>query len=492
MILQVAYQAAVAVATTLVLLGTVPVLAGAYQFLLVGLSVFRTHLESTEDNLPRVAVLIPAWNEGSVIAPTIDRLMKLDYPKDRLRIYVVDDASSDETPTLTIDRSKRYRGNVFHIRRVAGGEGKAHTLNYGLDELWKGEWTEAILIMDADVIYTETSLKRMARHLADPTCGAVTAYIKEGSRAPNAIQRFIGFEYITATGASRRAQNVLGFLACLSGGAQLHSRENMLAIGGKIFDDTLAEDTFTTFRTQLRGRMAIFEPNALVYAEEPDDLVGLWKQRVRWARGNVQITSMFRKLWWAPDIHPTMGSLSMAVLWFSIFLMPLFQIGASVGLLSLWVLDDARAWALFEGFWILAGVVYLLVTAISVVIDTESAEKTWLEGILFPGFVSLAVITHSLVPPLTEPIVDFASEILPSFVQTLVILMLYAWQSLAMLVSWSAKELEIRGHIRASRVVLYIAGYGAFLCAVTFGSYIKEWQGAARTWDKTVKTGKVA
>jgi len=130
-----------------------------------------------------------------------------------------------------INKSREYRGNVFHLRRVAGGEGKAHTLNYGLSVLWKSDWTEAVLIMDADVIYTEDSLVKMARHLADPEVGAVTAYIKEGSKAPNYVQRFITFEYITATGASRRAQNTLGFLACLSGGAQLHTRENMMEIG---------------------------------------------------------------------------------------------------------------------------------------------------------------------------------------------------------------------------------------------------------------------
>ena len=299
---------AIGLFTCLVLLATLPVFTGLYQFLLVAVSLFRTHLERAGQDLPRVSILIPAWNEDAVVAVTIERLMSLDYPLDRLRIYVIDDGSSDETPHIVIEKAKCYPDNVIHIRRVAGGEGKAHTLNYGLDTLWKSEWTQAVLIMDADVIYTRDSLRQMARHLVDPEIGAVTAYIKEGSADPNLIQRFITFEYITATGASRRAQNVLGFLACLSGGAQLHSRENLMDIGGKIFDDTLAEDTFTTFRTQLKGRKAIFEPNAIVYAEEPCDLDMLWKQRLRWARGNVQITQVFRRLWFNKRAHPTLGS----------------------------------------------------------------------------------------------------------------------------------------------------------------------------------------
>ncbi len=482
-----------------VLSAIIPVLAGLYQYILVGLSLFSTHLERVKPHLPRTAILIPAWNEDSVIEVTIDRLMKLRYPRERLRVYVIDDASTDMTPQKTIQKMKQYPGRVFHIRRVAGGEGKAHTLNYGLDVLWMSEWTEAVLIMDADVIYTKDSLAKMSRHLSDPEIGAVTAYIKEGSRAPNAIQRFIGFEYITATGASRRAQNALGFLACLSGGAQLHSRENLMDIGGQIFSHTLAEDTFTTFRTQLKGRKAIFEPNAIVYAEEPDDLNGLWKQRVRWARGNVQITSVFSKLWFNRTTHGAMGTFSMGVLWFSIFLMPIFQIMSAAGLIGLYFMNAPLAWFLFRGLWIIAGVTYLIVTFVSYVVDTESASKTWLEGILFPGLISLSVIIYALVPPLGDWVADVLH--LKACPQAVALgqLFLYAWQALSMLVAWLAKEVEVRtisaGIPRLGRwlslVMIYISGYGPFLCAVTFGAYIKEFRGAEMKWDKTVKTGKV-
>lgn len=143
---------------------------------------------------------------------------------------------------------------------------------------------EALLIMDADVVYTAPSLRRMTRHLADPEVGAVTAYIKEGSEPGNLVNRYIGYEYVTAQAAARRAQNVLGALACLAGGAQLHSRTNLEAIGGQIDTSSLAEDTITTFRTQLAGRRVVFEPNAVVWAEEPPSIEGLWKQRLRWAR----------------------------------------------------------------------------------------------------------------------------------------------------------------------------------------------------------------
>ena len=477
-----------------VVFATIPVLSGLYQYLLVAFSLLSTHLEKVTPCFPNVSILIPAWNEDAVIGATLDRLMLLNYPKDRLRVYVVDDASTDETASIVIRKSKQYPGQVFHIYRALGGEGKAHTLNFGLEVLWKSDWTEAVLIMDADVIYTPDSLMKMCRHLSDPKIGAVTAYIKEGSQSPNYVQRYIGFEYITATGASRRAQNVLGFLACLSGGAQLHSRENLQDIGGKIFSNTLAEDTFTTFRTQLKGRRAIFEPNAIVYAEEPDSLDGLWKQRIRWARGNVQITQVFQKLWFNRDSHINMGSLSMGILWFSIFLMPLFQISAALSLVGLYFINEPLSWDVFRGYWIIAGVVYLVVTFISYVVDLESAKKTWIEGILFPGIISLGFILYSLWPPLFLWLIDLIDLEQGGLPDMMWRLFMYAWLALGMLVSWIAKEME-RSNYRVmqklSPFVILLGGYGPLLCAVTFAAYIKQMLGAEMKWDKTVKTGKV-
>jgi cellulose synthase/poly-beta-1,6-N-acetylglucosamine synthase-like glycosyltransferase len=482
---------AVGLLATGVLVGALPVLAGLLQFLLVALSFFHQHVAFTRPNWPRISVIVPAWNEGAVIASSIDRLMRLDYPADRLRVYLIDDGSTDDTPTIAIAKSKEFRGRVFHIRRVAGGEGKAHTLNYGLDVLWRNDWTEAVLIMDADVIYTADSLQRMARHLSDPAIGAVTAYIKEGSQSPNYVQRFITFEYVTATGGSRRAQNVLGFLACLSGGAQLHSRSNLMGMGGQIFSATLAEDTFTTFRTQMQGNQAIFDPHAIVYAEEPDSLVGLWKQRVRWARGNVQITSVFRHLWAHPQAHASLGSWGMAFLWFTIFLMPLIQILSASSLLGLYFLDDDLAWKCFEVLWLTAAFTYLVVTFVSWVVDWESCAKSWGCSLMFPGVISLCVIVHSLVPGVFSPLAALLHWDAHPWAQQALTLFLYSWLALSMAVAYAAKMAEEAGFMKTAVTLLYAAGYGSFLCAVTFGAYVKEWQGSAMTWDKTVKTGKV-
>ena len=111
---------------------------------------------------------------------------------------------------------------------------------------------------------------------------------------------------------------MLGVVACLAGGAQLHSRANIEAIGGRIDTGTLAEDTVTTFQTQLAGHRAIFEPHAAVSAEEPMAIAGLWRQRLRWARGNLQVTGRFRGVWFRPGTPGGLGSVSFGLIWFGL------------------------------------------------------------------------------------------------------------------------------------------------------------------------------
>jgi cellulose synthase/poly-beta-1,6-N-acetylglucosamine synthase-like glycosyltransferase len=108
----------------IVIAGAMPLIAGCYQFLLSGLNGYagvwrRDGVPGVP--LPRVAVVVPAWNEAAVIGRTLDTLMALDYPPDRLRVYVVDDASTDATPDVVLGKAAEDPGRVFHLRRAQGG-----------------------------------------------------------------------------------------------------------------------------------------------------------------------------------------------------------------------------------------------------------------------------------------------------------------------------------------------------------------------------------
>jgi GT2 family glycosyltransferase len=479
----------------LVLAAALPELAGAWQFLLAACHAWRNHYADCAPAFPRTAVLIPAWNEGAVISASIDRLMAAEYPPESLRVYVVDDASTDDTPRVVREKEARYPGRVVHLRRDKGGQGKAHTLNHGLAVILEGDWLQALLITDADVIFEPAALRTMARHLADPGVGAVTAYIKEGSRPGNYLTRFISYEYVTAQAGARRGQNVLGAIACLAGGAQLHSRANLIALGGRIDTTSLAEDTFTTFETQLRGRRVVFEPHAVCWAEEPGSIVSLWKQRLRWARGNVQVTVRYRRLWFRRGAGHGLGGVTFGLLWFCLFLQPVFMITSSAALLTLYFAGSPDVWPAFRVLWITNAATYIFITGFTLLIDPGTARRAWRQALLFPGVVNLAIIVYSCFP---RPLRDgahaaFAAAHLAPPRAGWVMAFVYAWLGGSLAVAYLAKLAAPR---RAGRFVaallVYVAGYGTLLCACTFASYVKELRRAEMSWDKTEKTGKVA
>jgi cellulose synthase/poly-beta-1,6-N-acetylglucosamine synthase-like glycosyltransferase len=481
----------------LVIIGAVPLLVADYQFLLVAFHFRRLHYARCRPFFPRMAILIPAWNEHAVIGASIDRLMRLQYPRERLRIYVVDDASTDATPDVIQAKAAEYPGSVFHLRREKGGEGKAATLNHGLEIILQDDWMQAVLIMDADVIYEPDSLRKMSRHLADPKVGSVTAYIKEGSQPGNYMNRFIGYEYITAQAAARRSQDVLGVIACLAGGAQLHSRANIEAVGGRVDTGTLAEDTVTTFRTQAAGRTVVFEPHATVWAEEPGSIIGLWKQRVRWARGNVQVTKMFSRVWFRHQPNSRLGSVSFGLLWFCLLLLPVFMVCASASLVVLWFIDNSLAWTAFHVLWLTNVITYVFITSFALLIDPVIGRRTWVQAVMFPGAVNVLILLAAVIP---TPLYWVSHEVMTAagFTTTSswvrgIELFTYTWLGACMGVAFLGKVAEPRRFGKVlSPAFVYIGGYGPLLCAITTAAYIKEFRGAEQKWDKTEKTGKVA
>lgn len=466
----------------MVFAGIIPLLVACVQFLLVGLHGLRRPYAHCRDYTPHVVFLVPAWNEGPSIRATIDCLMRLDYPEKSVRVIVIDDASTDDTPEILQRAQAEFAGRVFHLRREKGGQGKAHTLNFGLESALKDPWTEAVVIMDADVLFPPPTLRRMARHLADPGVGAVTAYIKEGSRPGNLLTRFIAFEYIAAQAAARRSQNVSGALLCMAGGAQLHSRQNLLDMGGRIDTSSLAEDTDTTLRTQLNGRKTVFDGNAVVWAEEPGSLDSLWKQRLRWARGNLQLTNAYRKLWFRPGRHPYLGGAWFGIVWFSTIAVPLLAIGSSLGLLALHALNPAMAGSTLKHFWALSALIYFFITLFAMLIDPNTARRAWFEGLIYPGLVSLFFMLASVAMLHSTNLV-----VIPDGLKFLA----YGWSSLSMLAIWVLYRAEKKGLPDWLRnLLVLIVGYGALNGAVAFAAVVAEWKGVDRRWDKTVKTGK--
>ena len=123
----------------------------------------------------------------------------------------------------------------------------------------------------------------------------------------------------------------------------------------------------------------MFEPHAVVWAEEPGSIDSLWKQRLRWARGNVQVTRQFRHLWFRPQPGNRLGSVTFGLFWFCLFLLPVIMIAISASLVALYFVDFPLSWATFHLLWILTRALLRLHHQLRVRIDPRD-RPAHLEG----------------------------------------------------------------------------------------------------------------
>lgn len=477
-----------------IVIGLIPIITLFLQFLMVGLHAFRNHYSQCKPYTPNVAIIVPAHNEEGVIGATIDSLVRMDYPPQHLRIYVIDDASSDATAMVINQRAREHREQVLYVPCFdKEGFGKAAVLNHGLKIILAGDWAEAVMIIDADVLFEKDTLRLMTRHLADPEVGAVTAYITEGQNPGNLMSHFVGFEYIIAQAASRRAQNVLGVLACLAGGAQLHKRASIEALGGRIDTTTLAEDTFTTLQTQSNHFRVVFDGHAIAISEEPDSISDLWKQRFRWSRGNIQISRAFRHRWFHMGDPSGIGNLFFGLIWFSTLLMPIAMILTAVALDGLFFLEYDLSWQFFRTFSMLSLVAYLFVTLFAFLIDLRTARRVWFCGFMFPGLLSIINMLIAVAPMAFAEFMTRHFNIDPwQLNHSYLLLWVNSWVALCMPAAWLVYRLDRAGvSQRITNPLLLIVGYGPLLCVITFAAYIAELMKREMKWNKTNKTGKV-
>lgn len=239
---------------------------------------------------PGVSVLIPARNEEKVIGGLLDHLLRLDYPRDRLEIIVIDDGSTDGTSSL-VRRCQQGHPQVrlLSIPRAEGGRGKSAVLNRGL--ALAGQ--PLIAVYDADNRPEPDSLKILCRTLAaDPRLAAVTGKFRAFNKDRNLLTRLINIES-TAFQWIIQAGRWFFLRVAFLPGTNYVIRRDVLESVGRWDEGALAEDSELTFRIYEAGRLVKFAPTAVSWEQEPETLRVWVRQRTRWARGNNYLISKY-------------------------------------------------------------------------------------------------------------------------------------------------------------------------------------------------------
>lgn len=232
------------------------------------------------DYQPRVAVLIPAYNEETVIARTIRSVLMSTYKN--LRIVVIDDGSKDDTVRVV---EKTYAaelaaGRLTLLTKPNGG--KAEALNYALEQVDE----EIYVGIDADGVIAHDAIGRLVCHFADPRIGAVAGNAKVGNRV-NLWTRWQALEYITSQNFERRALDLFDVVMVVPGAIGAW-RTAPVRAGHGYHSNTVAEDADLTMNLLEQGYWVIYDDQALAFTEAPVDVDGLMRQRFRWSFGILQ------------------------------------------------------------------------------------------------------------------------------------------------------------------------------------------------------------
>jgi cellulose synthase/poly-beta-1,6-N-acetylglucosamine synthase-like glycosyltransferase/peptidoglycan/xylan/chitin deacetylase (PgdA/CDA1 family)/spore germination protein YaaH len=235
---------------------------------------------STPDYNPRVAVLIPAYNEEKVIARTIRSVMMSTYKN--IHIIVIDDGSTDATYKIATETYAKdiAEGRLTVLTKPNGG--KAEALNFALhttnEEVYVG--------IDADGVIAHDAITRLVCHFANPAIGAVAGNAKVGNRV-NLWTRWQALEYITSQNFERRALDLFNVVMVVPGAIGAW-RTSAVKAGGLYHPDTVAEDADLTMNLLEQGYEVIYEDQALAFTEAPINASGLARQRFRWSFGILQ------------------------------------------------------------------------------------------------------------------------------------------------------------------------------------------------------------
>lgn len=241
----------------------------------------------TDAELPRVLVQIPVYNEPTVVERAVLSAGRLDWPRDRLRVQLLDD-STDLTSDIAVHAINRLRKegiDAEHVRRADRGGFKAGALAAGLvlDD------APYVAVFDADFVARPDWLRRaMAPLLAEPKAAFVQTRIEWGNGERNWLtraQRLMQDAHF-AVEQDVRARRGVPFQFNGTGG--IWRREAVEEAGGWSHD-TLSEDLDLVLRTHLEGWTGLFLMEPHVVGELPQRLEDFSAQQSRWSKGFVQV-----------------------------------------------------------------------------------------------------------------------------------------------------------------------------------------------------------
>jgi len=250
-------------------------------FFLIGLAIYRG--KPSLNYIPaktKFAVVIPAHNEEKVIGSSVRSILSSNYPKQLIKIFVIADNCTDNTAKIA-----RSAGAAVIERFNNKQRGKQYALNWAFKKIKLSNY-DAFCVLDAD------------NHVHPDYFNEIDALYQQGHMV---IQGYVdtknpGDSWVTANYAYmfwylcrvQLSRKLLGFSAWLAGTGFCISTDILKRLGWNV--QTLCDDIEYTAQLLIAGERVTFAPNAIFYDEKPITFKDSIKQRVRWVRGQTQVS----------------------------------------------------------------------------------------------------------------------------------------------------------------------------------------------------------
>lgn len=252
----------------------------------------------TDDKLPTCTVIVPAYNEGSQVWATLKSLADSNYPKHKLQLLAIDDGSKDDTWQWML-KAKEELGDRVSIFKQPKNMGKRHALYRGF-KMGNGD---VFVTVDSDSIVKKDTLRNLVSpFVVNEKCGAVAGNVKVLNDKKGILPKMLNVSFVMSFEFMRSAESRLGSVLCTPGALSAYRRTAVFACLEEWINQTfmgqpsdIGEDRAMTNMIMKQGYHVLFQRNAHVLTNVPEQYTGLYKMFIRWGRSNVRENIMMAK-----------------------------------------------------------------------------------------------------------------------------------------------------------------------------------------------------
>lgn len=240
---------------------------------------------------PKVTIQLPMFNEMYVAERIIEETAKIDYPRDKFEIQVLDD-STDETKDIIAAKVAQVAAtgiNIKHIHRTDRTGYKAGALDAAMDKV-EGEF---IAIFDSDFMPSVDFLKKTMPYFEDPKVGVVQTRWGHLNKDYSLLTELQAFGLDGHFSVEQSGRTASGHFINFNGTAGVWRKETIYSAGGWEHD-TLTEDLDLSYRAQMKGWVFKYLEDVVSPAELPITVSALKNQQHRWMKGGAEC---FKKMW---------------------------------------------------------------------------------------------------------------------------------------------------------------------------------------------------